>query len=241
MNQKAKKGGLPAGPDRLPQRPRDQRRPRDPHHRRRSRTCALITWAFEAYATGDYTLETREKKQKQRKHSHYLKGTIFCARCQSRLCFGARAATAASTTTSCASDATRSATTATFPASRWRHRRSPRSLLRGPSNSVTTPFARCTTALIAMSAQPAAPNKAHRNKRASPREGERRKLLQAPFAGAIELDLLKEEQDRISASSPTPEQPWPHRDPLGDHRDQPTLPSASPRISEKAYRRAKPI
>jgi len=34
-------------------------------------------------------------------------------------------------------------------------------------------------------------------------EGERHKLLQAHYAGAIPLDLLKKEQDRITASLET--------------------------------------
>jgi site-specific DNA recombinase len=163
---------------------------------------ALVS--IETFATVQAIMASRRHVgDKPQKHPHYLKGTIFCARCESRMLFSRNRG--------------RNGGTYDYFACIGRHTR---------SNGCTLPYlsveavdqaiadyyrtivldestvARLQDQLLkaARRRNVAALRAVKRNrKRILDLEAERRKLLQAHLAGAVPLDLLKEEQDRITA------------------------------------------
>ncbi|MEX1009033.1 MAG: zinc ribbon domain-containing protein [Acidimicrobiia bacterium] len=140
--------------------------------------------------------------EKVRKHPHYLKGTIFCARCQSRLSFGRSRG--------------KSGGQYDYFFCLGRHQRrndcdlpyipvddiedAVAAYYRTIQLSDDTVRALHDGLIAAMRARTSGAEQRARQqrKRITTLEGERRKLLQAHLAGAITLDLLKEQQDRIT-------------------------------------------
>jgi site-specific DNA recombinase len=163
---------------------------------------ALVS--IETFATVQAIMASRRQVgDKPQKHPHYLKGTIFCARCESRMLFSRNRG--------------RSGGTYDYFACIGRHTRGNGCTLPYvPVEAVEQAIADHYFTLVldedtvtkihdqllkaARRRNAAALRAAKRDrKRILDLEAARRKLLQAHLAGAVPLDLLKEEQDRITA------------------------------------------
>jgi site-specific DNA recombinase len=160
--------------------------------------------SIETFATVQAIMASRRKAgDKPSKHPHYLKGTIFCGRCGSRMLFSRNRG--------------RSGNTYDYFTCIGRHqRRNDCTLPHVPVDAVEDAIARYYDTIvlgvdlvdqiheklikIAHRWNASAERSAKRErKRILDLEAERRKLLQAHLADAVPMDLLKEEQDRIAA------------------------------------------
>jgi hypothetical protein len=160
--------------------------------------------SIETFATVQAIMASRRQVgEKPRKHPHYLKGTIFCARCGSRMLFSQNRG--------------RHGTLYDYFTCIGRHnRRNNCDLPHIPVAVVEEAIATYYDTFVlspdvAAGIHDCLMKVAHKRyasinrvakrerKRILDLEQERRKLLQAHLAGAVPLDLLKEHQDRITA------------------------------------------
>src|SRR5439155_16189559 len=143
----------------------------------------------------------RQGPEKQRKHNHYLKSTVFCGRCQSRLCFGRSRGRHGveydyffcigrhQKRTDCELPAIPVADIEEAIEAYYETIQLGDEAVRQLHDELITAMRRHTSGAEKRARQ--------QRKRITALEGERRKLLQAYTAGAIELELLKEDQARI--------------------------------------------
>ena len=156
----------------------------------------------DTFARVQATMATRRVAgEKSRIHEHYLKGTVFCARCQSRLGFNRAAGNGGQYDYFMCLGRHSGRTSCDLPYLRLDEVEE--ALTRHYSTIELEPsrIEIIRDRLLAMmrSRTKQADQLARRaRKRILRLEAERKKLLQAHFAGAVPLDLLKEEQDRIT-------------------------------------------
>lgn len=175
----------------------------------------LVTWAGVEYpgthaplvsvgtfATVQAILHSRnQSSERQRKHNHYLKGSLFCGRCGARLsysksrgrggiyeyfyCLGRRSRRTDCDLPSLAVDEVEDVVARQY---------------RSLQLTEQTVLRLQRELLAAMRAHTSGAEKRARQqrKRITDLEGKRRKLLQAHLGGGISLELLKEEQERIT-------------------------------------------
>ena len=140
--------------------------------------------------------------EKQRVHHHYLKGSVWCESCGSRLCI-TKTTNRHGTTylyffclgrnqkrTDCSQKAIPVDLVETHIEEKWRHVRI--------DPQYATLLAELLDQEITGRRAEAARDQAVATNRISHLGEQRRKLLEAHYAGAIALDLLKSEQDRIT-------------------------------------------
>ena len=160
--------------------------------------------SIELFAKVQAVLASREKtEEKQRKHPHYLKSTIFCGRCQSRLCFShSRGKLGGYYDYFFCLGRNQHRTECDLPYLRVEEIEDAVAACYSEVQLGPDMIEQIRTKLITALRKTgkSAELEARRQRaRITQLEAERRKLLQAHLSGAIALDLLKEEQDRIMA------------------------------------------
>ena len=175
----------------------------------------LVTWggaqhpgkheplvALETYAAVQALLISRARSgEKSRSHPHYLKGTILCGRCGSRICFGRSRGNGGQydyffclgrhqRRNDCQLPHLAVADVEEGVADYYRTIRLSESTLEALRGKLIAAMKRRTAGAEKRADQ--------QRKRVARLENERRRLLQAHLAGAIEIDLLKEEQARVT-------------------------------------------
>lgn len=158
--------------------------------------------SIETFARVQALLQSRgAASEKTRAHPHYLKGSIFCGRCGGRLCFTRSSGRGGSYDYF-------------FCLNRHQQRRDcdlpflPVGLVEEavaahygtiqPTQGVAAKLASALSAETKVRTAGADAESRRQRKRITDLEATRRKLLQAHLADAIPVELLKEEQDRIS-------------------------------------------
>ena len=166
---------------------------------------ALVS--IETFSTVQAIMASRRQGgDKQRKHPHYLKGTIFCARCDSRILFTRnRGRNAEYDYFACVGRHTHW-NGCDLPYVAWNQSKKQSrttttrsffdTIILGPDTICSIhdkllKFAQKRNASVERQAR-------RERKRILDLEAERRKLLQAHLGGAVPLDLLKEQQDRTT-------------------------------------------
>ena len=152
-------------------------------------------------------IASKRRGEKQREHHHYLKGTIYCGHCGSRLCVSySKGKTGAIYPYYFCVGRAQKRTTCMLkyrPIALVEEQIEEHyALVQLTVQGLTETGAAVMAELAAQEAALAA-DRQHQATRLRQLEDERGKLMQAHYAGAIPLDLLKSEQERITSEMAT--------------------------------------